>query len=110
MKSPLTTYKEQAKEFNITEDKQIPGVAKLNFARTQVQEQQQIINRLLVDLTMTLIQAESAKDDNTKSAYEGKATGYRNDLRQLTASLDIVSALVKELEKEVGQTSSNPTE
>lgn len=100
-KSPLTIYKEAAKSFGLTEDQLVPDVAKLSFVRTQEAEQKTIINRLLVDLTMSRIHQAEAKDDATKSAYEGKARGYENDIRQLVASLNVAQQLVEELESTV---------
>lgn len=97
-KSPLALYKETAKKFGVTEAMQVPDVAKLSFVRSQVQEQQSIINRLLVDLTLSYLHAENAKDENTKAAYTNKASGYENDLRQLVATLSIDLELLAELE------------
>lgn len=101
MKTALTSYKEFAKEYKITEGKALPVVAQLSFARTQEGEQKTIINRLLVDLTKAQRSLDEAKDDATKEAYADQVSKYRKDLRQLSDTLDFFQELVRELEAEV---------
>lgn len=103
MKSPLTVYKEVAKEFGITDEKNIPDVAKLGHAREQAQQQQMIINRLIMDIAVTRVALEAAKDEMTKGALRKKENEYTGDLRQLSASVETHIALTKELEDEVGK-------
>ncbi len=98
MKSPLSLYNETAKQFGITDEKQVNLRQKQSFATTQVQEMQAIANRLLFDIAATRCHLETAKDDNTKSAYEGKLRSYENDLRQMSSSLDYAIAIAKEFD------------
>lgn len=97
MKSPLSLYNETAKQFGITDEKQVHLRQKQSFATTQVDEMKAVANRLLFDIASTKCHMDTAKDDNTKAAYEGKLRGYENDLRQMSASLDYALALDKEL-------------
>lgn len=97
-KSPLEIYKETAKKFGVTEEMQVPDIAKLTFVRAQVQEQQAIINRLLVDLTISYIHLDNAKDQQTTTAYRNKASSYESDLFQMVATLNVDLQLLSELE------------
>lgn len=101
MSTPLTTYKEVAKKFGITDEHNMSDVGKLAFAREQAQQMQHITNRLLFDITTTRVHLESAKDENTKAAYTQKANEYERDLRQSKSALDVALELVKELEDTV---------
>ena len=96
--SPLSLYNENAKKYGITEEMQVPNVAKLGFVRSQVQEQQSIINRLLVDVSITQTHLDNAKDEQTQEAYSKKVGEYGGDLRQLVSALKINLELLKELE------------
>lgn len=103
MPTPLEIYKSVAKEFGVTNDKNVLAEAKLSFAREQSIQMKQIVNRLIFDITQSKVLEDSAKDDNTRSAYEGKRRSYENDLRQTVASLSTTLELVKELEDEVAE-------
>lgn len=103
MKSPLTVYKEVAKEFGVTADKNVEDVAKLTFARSQAQEQQHIINRLLFDIAMARIRMADAKDSTTIAAHQRKSNEFEADLRQLVVTVGLSLAMVKELEDAVGK-------
>lgn len=103
MKSPLVAYNAAAKEFGITPEKQLHIRQKMQFAETQVQEMQAVTNRLLFDIAATMCHLDTAKDDNSKAAYEGKLRGYQNDLRQMSASLDYAILIQKELGDEFKQ-------
>ena len=49
MATPLDTYKATLKEFGVTEEFDVPGVAKVTFVQTQINEQKQktrIVKRL----------------------------------------------------------------
>jgi hypothetical protein len=98
--SPLTIYNEVAKSFKITAEKQVHIRQKLAYAEAQVQEMQAVTNRLLFDVVTSKLHLETAKDDNTKAAYEGKLRGYENDLRQMSANLDYAILIHKELNEE----------
>jgi hypothetical protein len=100
LSTPLEIYNETAEKFGITAKKQVHIRQKLAFAEAQVQEMQAVANRLLFDVVTTKIHLATAKDENTKSAYEGKLRGYENDLRQMSANLDSAIAIHEELSKE----------
>lgn len=100
MKSPFTYYKEVAKEFGVTDELNVSPVAKLTFVQEQVVQQRQIINRLLVDISTTLVEQENAKDLATKDAYRKKIDDYRNDLRQLVIGVKNGLQLIDELRAE----------
>lgn len=110
MKSPLTIYKEEAKRLGVTEKMYIPTVAQLNHVRSQVQEQQAILNRALTDLAYAKTHIENLKDTQTKSAYQTKINDFEADAVNMIDRLNIMLPLLKELDKEVGQASDNPTE
>jgi hypothetical protein len=101
LKTPLQHYNETAEQFGIGPEKQVHLRQKQAFATTQVQEMQAVANRLLFDVATTKCHMETAKDDNTKAAYDGKLRGYENDLRQISASLDYALEIAKELDQEV---------
>lgn len=101
MKSPLATYKQIAKNYNITDDKNAPVAARLHFAREQQNQMQQIINRLLFDLATTTIRKDNAKDEETKTAYQDLISKYAKDLRQTRDGVEVTNELVKELEAEL---------
>lgn len=103
MNSPLSIYKQVAKDFKITSDKNVPLVGQLNFAREQADQMKHIANRLLFDITTTRIHLEEAKDPASQSAYRNKAATFENDLRQTSDSLDKTLTLIKEFEAELGQ-------
>lgn len=103
MPTPLEIYKEVAKEFGAIGELNAAPVSQLAFAREQADQMQHIVNRLIFDVTQSKILEGNAKDDSTKSAYEGKRRQYENDLRQTVASLTNTIELVKELEKEVSE-------
>lgn len=98
MNTPLFFYNETAKQFGITEEKQVHLRQKQAYATAQVDEMKAITNRLLADIASTKCHMDTAKDDNTKAAYEGKLRTYENDLRQMSASLEYAIALSKELD------------
>lgn len=103
MPTPLKIYKSVAKEFGVTDDKNVAPEARLGFAREQSIQMKQIVNRLVFDITQSKVLEDNAKDDNTRSAYEGKRRQYENDLRQTVASLSTTLELVKELQDEVAE-------
>ena len=99
--SPLAKYKDLAASFNITSDKSLPTDVQLVYAREQVVQITQIINRLLFDLTTTNLLMDSAKDDATISSYQSKINQYGAELRQHSHALDIMIPHLKELENAV---------
>ena len=101
--SALKIYNEQAGAFGIKPENNVPDVAKLSFVRAQANEQCQIINRFLYDLTLTEIRLSGAKDETTKEAYSAKKAEYSKELRQLVETHNVTIGLVKELEDLVGQ-------
>jgi outer membrane murein-binding lipoprotein Lpp len=100
LSSPLQYYNETAKQFGITDKKQIHIRQKLAFASEQVQQMQAVANRLLFDIASTKCHLETAKDDNSRAAYEGKLREYERDLRQMAASLDYAIQIEDELNVE----------
>ena len=100
MKSPLQIYNEVAEKFNVTADKQVHIRQKQAYFEAQSQEQKAIINRLISDIAITQVQLDKMKDEASKAAYEQKIAGYENDLRQLSAALDITMEFEKELNSE----------
>lgn len=108
MNSPLSMYKEVAKEFGITEDKQVRPRQKIAFAEAQVQEQRAIINRLIADTARARTDMEKARDATLKAAYAKKMAGYEDDLRQMATNLNFSIEFERELRdefKEVGEVS-----
>lgn len=96
--TPLAKYDELAKQFKITEDKNVPIEQRLMFAREQAVQMKQIANRLLFDLTASHMHLNAAKDDTTKAAYQAKINEYERDLRQTSGGLDPILTLIQELE------------
>lgn len=101
MKTPLTVYTEQAKDLGITDELNVPMIARLSFVREQGQQMAQVVNRLLYDLALTELGLQAAKDDTTKAAIEQQKAKYINDLRQTRDSLIPTLELVKELEAQL---------
>jgi hypothetical protein len=103
MKSPLETYKEIAKEFNVTEEKSLHIRQKIAFFSEQANQIRMVVNRLIGDLAKARIDLSGVKDDVAKTAYQKEVTKYEDDLRQMTRTLDFFIQLEKELSEE------NPT-
>jgi hypothetical protein len=103
MASPLETYNKVATDLNISDDLNIPVVARLGFAREQASQMKQIVNRLVFDLTMTKLRQAEAKDEDTVAAYGNKVAEYERDLRQTRDGLISANTLVKELEEVVAE-------
>lgn len=99
--SPIEAYKQKAKEFNITEEKQVHPRQKLAFVESQAQEQMAIINRLLFDCALASTNWSSAKDDISKAAHAKRLNEFESDLRQLTVTLDFYLKAAKELRSEL---------
>ena len=97
----LSIYDSNVKKYGVKENMNVPRVAMLTFAREQQQQMQHIVNRYLFDLTVSEINENNAKDDNTKEAYRQKAAEYAATVKQTVKSLEIVNELVKELEDEL---------
>lgn len=100
MSTPLEIYKETLSEFKVTEDLDVPAVAKVTYIQTQVMEQKQILNRLFFDFTIAKIHQLAAKDEITEDAHRKKTDDYRNDIRQITGALKINQELISGLRKE----------
>lgn len=100
MKSPLEQYNEIAKEFGITKEKQVHIRQKKAYFEAQSQEQKAIINRLLSDIATTKVELDKLQDDASRAAYRQKIAKYEDDLRQLSAALDITLQFEKELSSE----------
>lgn len=100
MKSPLEIYNEVAKKFNVTPEKQVHVRQKMAYAEAQSNEQKAIMNRLLCDIAITQIELDKLKDEATKAAYRGKIAKYEDDLRQLSAAVDVSLQFEKELREE----------
>lgn len=97
MASPQALVEEVAKEFKVTKDKRVHSRQQRAYVDSQVNEQQLIINRLLVDCAKAKHDMAGAKDDTTKAAYVNKLANYEGDLRQLSTTLDFFLELQKEL-------------
>ena len=97
MATPLELYKEVAKDFKITGDKQQHERLKQAFVTAQVQEQKAVVNRLIIDTAMARFELSQAKEDATKAAYQKKVAQFEDDLRQLSKTLDFFLQLEKEL-------------
>lgn len=110
MKSPLQIYNEVAKEFGITPNKQVHARQKKAYFEAQSQEQKAIINRLLSDIAITQVEYEKLQDDASKAAYRQKIAKYEDDLRQLSAALDISLQFEKELSDENPDLGSTPAD
>lgn len=110
MQSPLQIYNQVAKKFNVTVEKQVHPRQKLAYATEQSNQQRAIINRLLCDVATTQVELDKAKDDATKSAYQKKIAGYEDDLRQLSAGLDVSMEFEKELRDENPNTETTPAD
>lgn len=100
MSTPLETYKNTLKEFEVTEEFEVPAVAKVTFVQTQINEQKQILNRLMFDYTIATAHESVAKDDLTKDAHRQKKDSYRNDIRQIMGALRLNIELIAGLRKE----------
>lgn len=107
MPSPLFLYKQVAKDFKISDEKNVAPVARMNFAKEQADQMKHIANRLIFDIVTTRLHQEEAKDEASKAAYQQKAAQYENDLRQTSDSLDKTLALIKEFEVDLGQASGS---
>ena len=99
----LEQYNQIADRHKITEELNVPLVARLGFAREQSNQMKQIVNRLVFDLTMTYVRMEAAKDEDTKAAYLNKISEYERDLRQTRDGLVSANELVGELEAIVAE-------
>lgn len=99
----LEQYNQIAEKHKITEELNVPLVARLGFAREQSNQMKQIVNRLVFDLTMTYVRMEAAKDEDTKAAYLNKISEYERDLRQTRDGLVSANELVSELEAIVAE-------
>ena len=99
----LERYNETAKELGITEDMNVPVVARLGFAREQATQMKSIVNRSLFDLTMAYSAMENAKDENTVAAYKDNISKHERELRQTRDALALTNALVAELEAIVAE-------
>lgn len=100
MKSPLKTYKEICKEFNITPEKSLHTRQKIAFFSEQANQQKQIINRLIGDLVKARMDLDAANDDVAKSAFTVKVNSFTDELRQMSKTLDFFLLLEKELSEE----------
>ena len=100
MATPLDTYKATLKEFGVTEEFDVPGVAKVTFIQTQINEQKQILNRLMFDYTIASIHQSMATDDQVKDAHRKKADDFRGDVRQIVGALKVNLELISGLRKE----------
>lgn len=99
--SPREKYNSIAKEMGVTEDKNVPAIAQLSFAREQANQMKLLVNRFLFDITIAKTKVEKSKDRDTKSAAENKVREYEAQLAQTLDGLTVANELVKELEKEV---------
>jgi len=97
MATPLELYKEVAKEFKITPNKQLHDRQKQAFVEAQVGEQKAVINRLIVDTAMARHELAGAKEDATRAAYGKKVAQFEDDLRQFSKTLDFFQELTNEL-------------
>lgn len=108
--SPLSLYNEVAKDFNITANKQVHPRQKKAFVESQIQEQQLIINRLLVDTAMARKNVSESKDDTVRAAHQKKVSQYEDDLRQLTKTLDFFIEFKSNLDTEYPEAKSADAE
>lgn len=99
----LERYNQIADKHKITEELNVPAIARLGFAREQANQMKQIVNRLVFDLTMTNVRMDEAKDEDTKAAYLNKISEYERDLRQTRDGLVSANELVSELEEIVAE-------
>jgi len=99
----LERYNQIADKHKITEELNVPPVARLGFVREQANQMKQIVNRLVFDLTMTAVRMDEAKDEDTKAAYLNKVSEYERDLRQTRDGLVSANELVSELEAIVAE-------
>jgi len=95
----LERYNQIAKELEITEEMNVPAVARLSFAREQSTQMKSIVNRLLFDLTMAYAAMENAKDENTQAAYKDNISKHERELRQTRDGLKLTNELVGLLEE-----------
>lgn len=108
--SPIELYEKVAKQFKITDGKLVHPRQMKAYVESQIQEQSLIINRLIVDAARSHADIADAKDDTTKAAYENKLSGFENDLRQLSKTLDFFIELSKNLAKKYPEADSSKAE
>jgi hypothetical protein len=99
----LDRYNKLADELGITEEMNVPPVARLGFAREQATQMKSIVNRLLFDLTMAYAAMEKAKDENTVAAYKDNISKHERELRQTRDGLVLTNELVTLLEEIVAE-------
>ncbi len=95
MATPLELYEQVAKDFGVTEDKQLHSRQKQAFIESQVGEIKAVINRLVVDTAKSRQDLADAKDDATKGAYQKKVGEFETELRQFVKTLDFFQQLAK---------------
>jgi len=99
----LERYNQVAEKHKITDELNVPPVARLGFAREQSNQMKMIVNRLVFDVTMTSARLEAAKDDDTKAALQQKVSEYEGQLRQTRDGLVVANELVSQLEEIVSE-------
>lgn len=101
MKSPITTDNELVKEFGIPASADLDPIFKLGYVRAQIDEFKKVLYRNRVDAVISLGLIENASKAG-KDELEGKLrenlANYRNVIRQMAQSLEIMEKLKSELE------------
>ena len=98
--SSIEIYKQSLKEFGITEEVDVPAVAKITFVQDQIGEQRKILNRLVIDYTIAKTHEDIATDVQMKDVHRKKADDYKSDIRQILGALKVNLGLIAGLRKE----------
>jgi len=100
-KSPLQTDKELVKEFGISEAAELAPNFKLGYVRTQIDEFKKVLWRNRVDALISeylIAKAKADKNDALEGRFRENLSRYRNDIKQLSQSIDFMESLKNELE------------
>lgn len=100
MKSPIEIYKDVLKEFEIEGKLDVHPRQKGAYLEEQIQQQQQILNRLFFDITVATNAQNEAKDPLSKDAHRQKVEKFRNDVWQILEGLKVNLKLVEEVRNE----------
>lgn len=95
--SPLSEYKNLAKELKITESLELPNEFKSSFISEQIDQLKSIIWRNAVDSVSTKLASETVSDPDVRNKHLEKVNEYRATIRQMVARLNVLIELRDEL-------------